>query len=99
MSNLIENIKIKIKLRKNFFILLIAFLIGILIPTIPYINNNISNWNNKRLKILENENFKIRLEENCKLENSKYKKLQNLGFEKFAMEEFNNCFKESLINK
>ena len=96
MKNLIEKENLKIKFRKNFLMLIIPFLIGITIPTIPYLLNNISNWKIKRLEMRENKNLIIRLEEKCKSENKKYKKLQNFGFEKFAIEEFNKCLKENL---
>mgnify|MGYP001347823511 CR=1 FL=1 len=96
MSNLSKNQKLEIKLKKNFLILFISFLIGITIPTIPFITNIISNWKIQRLKTLENKNLIIKLKENCKSGNIKYRKLQSLGFEKFAIEEFNNCFKENL---
>ena len=96
MNNLIEIIKLKINSRKRLLVLIFAFITGIIIPTVPYFLNFISEIRNKREIEIKNKNLIIKLENNCRSKNSKYKKLLDLGFKNFALEEFNVCMRESL---
>jgi len=96
MNNLIEIVKLKINSRNKLLVLIFAFITGIIIPTVPYFLNFLSEINNKREIELKNKNLIIKLENNCRSKNSKYKKLIDLGFENFALEEFNVCMRESL---
>ena len=97
MNNLIEILQLKINSRKKILILLIAFILGLIIPTIPYFVKIINNSMAKRAIESNNKNSIIKLEYNCKQQNIKYKNLLDLGFQRFAMEEFDNCMRN--INK
>jgi len=97
MNNLIEILQLKINSRKKILILLIAFILGLIIPTIPYFVKIINNSMAKRAIESNNKNSFIKLEYNCKQQNIKYKNLLDLGFQEFATEEFNNCMRD--INK
>ena len=98
MDSLIRKLKLKSNFKKNFLNITFAFLIGIIIPSVPYIKKIFSNINNNRIIELENKNARIKLKEKCKSANSKYNKLLNLGFQNFAIEEFNNCMQENIKN-
>ena len=97
MNNLIEILQLKVNSRKKILMLLIAFIFGLIIPTIPNFMNFINNLRTKRAIESNNKNSIIKLEYNCKQQNIKYKNLLDLGFQRFAMEEFDNCMRN--INK
>ena len=97
MNNLIEILQLKIISRTKILILLIAFIFGLIIPTIPNFIKIINNSIAKRAIESNNKNSIIKLEYNCKQQNNKYKNLLDLGFQRFAMEEFDNCMRN--INK
>ena len=99
MFNFIERIDLKINLKKNYLTFFYSFLIGTLIPFVPLIINIFEDVRLKNTIKLENKILRENIKDKCKNENSRYKKLKNLGFNKFALEEFNNCFKENLKNE
>ena len=74
--------------------LIFAFMVGIMIGSIPFILKSQENF---RVKKLLKEQRKIQIqkkEKKCKEENSAYQKFLNLGFPKTAIEKFNICMKE-----
>ena len=93
MNNLIEILQLKVNSRKKILMLLIAFIFGLIIPTIPNFITFINNVRTKRAIESNNKNSIIKLEYNCKQQNNKYKNLLDLGFQRFAMEEFDNCMR------
>ena len=97
MNNLIEILQLKVNSRKKILMLLIAFIFGLIIPTIPKFITFINNVRTKRAIETNQKNSIIKLEYNCKQQNIKYKNLLDLGFQEFAIEEFNNCMRD--INK
>ena len=74
--------------------LIYAFIVGLVIGSIPFIYKS----NEKiRLQKLIQKQRKIEIqnkEKICKDDNSEYKKFLNLGFPKTAIEKFNFCMKE-----
>ena len=93
MNNLIEILQLKIISRTKILILLVAFIFGLIIPTIPNFIKIINNSIAKRAIESNNKNSIIKSEYNCKQENIKYKNLLEQGFQRFAIEEFENCMR------
>ena len=91
MHNYIEELNLKTNLRKSSSAILISFMLGVAISSIPYVKSSIDNINNERRVILE-KNLKIKeIEEICKGDSSSYAKFYDLGFPETALAEFNNC--------
>tara|TARA_Y100001978_G_scaffold34767_1_gene30629 strand:+ start:860 stop:1165 length:306 start_codon:yes stop_codon:yes gene_type:complete len=99
MINLIERIDLKINSKKNYLTFFYSFLIGTSIPFIPLIFNIFEEVRFKNTIKIENKILRENIKDKCKDENSRYRKLKNLGFNKFALEEFNTCFRENLKNE
>ena len=93
----INNFLIKSNFKSNFkeykSKLLLSFVVGVLIGSIPYLYKSIEKF--RIQKIIQKElEIKIQNKEKiCKNNNSDYKKFLSLGFPNTAIEKFNICMK------
>ena len=94
----LENIFIKSNL-KNYLkryklALILSFIVGSLMGSVPYINKTYKSFQIRKL-IEEKRKMQIQYKSKvCKEKNSEYEKFLSLGFPKTAIEKFNICMQE-----
>ena len=93
-NNFFSTLNLKSTFRKHQSKLICAFMVGVIIGSIPFIYKYKESMRVQKL-IQKQRKMEIQKKEKiCKNNNSDYKKFLNLGFPKTAIEKFDICMKE-----